>query len=199
MPRDPFPLTMNEQGLMSVNDPLSLPQFWTESEWIWTKFTSWSILVRAMFVWLKLNNPLTVSHRCRSLSYPPPPTPLKGTVASDQIGLKVVCAANEGLVRIQYKCLVPIYVLPKMKLLFLNRIIMFCLPVPTLMYLEIYIFPGSVCLFCCRKICGPILGIYKSLQTNECWNWDWGRAIPRKGIYKWDFRCSVELARPSWA
>ncbi len=29
--------------------------------------------------------------------------------------------------------------------------------------LAIYIFPRSVCLFCCRKICGPILGIYKSL------------------------------------
>ncbi len=42
---------------------------------------------------------------------------------------------------------------------FQNRIIMFCLPVPTLIYLwEIYIFPGSVCLFCCREICGPILG-----------------------------------------
>jgi hypothetical protein len=27
----------------------------------------------------------------------------------------------------------------------------------------IYIFPRSVCLFCCRRICGPILGIYKSL------------------------------------
>ncbi len=44
---------------------------------------------------------------------------------------------------------------------FQNRIIMFCLPVPTLIYLwEIYIFPGSVCLFCCRELCGPILGIY---------------------------------------
>ncbi len=30
----------------------------------------------------------------------------------------------------------------------------------------IYIFTWSVCLFCCRKICGQILGIYKSL-TNE--------------------------------
>jgi hypothetical protein len=28
---------------------------------------------------------------------------------------------------------------------------------------EIYIFPPSVCLFCCRKICGPILGINKYL------------------------------------
>ncbi len=44
---------------------------------------------------------------------------------------------------------------------FQNRIILFCLPVPTLIYLwEISIFPGSVCLFCCREICGPILGIY---------------------------------------
>ncbi len=25
-------------------------------------------------------------------------------------------------------------------------------------------------------------------------NWDWGRAIPIKGIHKWDFRCSVAKA-----
>ncbi len=56
----------------------------------------------------------------------------------------------------------------------------------------IYIFPRSICVFCCRKICGPILGIYKSItQTQECGNWDWGRAIPRKGIHKWHFCCSV--------
>ncbi len=49
-------------------------------------------------------------------------------------------------------------------LYFQNSIIMFCLPIPTLIYLwEIYIFPGSVCLFCCRQKCGLILGIYKSL------------------------------------
>jgi hypothetical protein len=33
-------------------------------------------------------------------------------------------------------------------------------------------------------------------QTLECGNWDWGRAIPRNGIHKWDFRCSVEYS--SW-
>ncbi len=76
---------------------------------------------------------------------------------------------------------------------FHNRIIMFCLPVPTLIYLwEIYIFPGPVCLFWCRKICGPILGIYKSLIETWSGNWDWGRPIPRKGINKWDFRCSAQ-------
>ncbi len=53
------------------------------------------------------------------------------------------------------------------------RIIMFCLPVRTLMCLwEIYIFPGSLCLFCCRKICGPIPGIYKSLT--DTWMWKLG-------------------------
>jgi hypothetical protein len=56
---------------------------------------------------------------------------------------------------------------------FQNRILMFCLPVPTLIYLwEIYIFPGSVCLFCCREIFGPILGIYKLLT--DTWMWKLG-------------------------
>jgi hypothetical protein len=72
------------------------------------------------------------------------------------------CTANEGPVKIKYNC--PIYVFPEWNCYFHNRIIMFCLLVPTLIYLwEIYIFPGSVCQFCCRKICGLILGIYKSL------------------------------------
>ncbi len=53
-----------------------------------------------------------------------------------------------------------------------NRIIMFCLPVPSLIYVWEIIFPGSVCLFCCRKICGPILGIYKSLT--DTWMWKLG-------------------------
>ncbi len=53
------------------------------------------------------------------------------------------------------------------------RIIMLCLSVPTLIYQwEFYIFPGSVCLFCCREICGPILGIYKSLT--DTWMWKLG-------------------------
>ncbi len=56
---------------------------------------------------------------------------------------------------------------------FQNRIIMFCLPVPTLIYLwELHIFPRSTCLFCCREICRPILGIYKSLI--DTWMWELG-------------------------
>ncbi len=58
----------------------------------------------------------------------------------------------------------------KLKCDFQNRIIMFCLPVPTLWYLwEIYIIPGSVYLFCCREICGPILVTDKSLT--DTWMW----------------------------
>ncbi len=41
------------------------------------------------------------------------------------------------------------------------------------------------------EIGGPILGIYKSLETHKCRNWDWGREILFLGIHKWDFRCSV--------
>ncbi len=45
-------------------------------------------------------------------------------------------------------------------------------PIPTFTYLwAIYIFPGSVCLFGCRKIGRPILGIYKSL-IHEFGNWE---------------------------
>ncbi len=78
---------------------------------------------------------------------------------------------------------------------FQNRIIMFCFLVPTFIYLwEIYIYfldrsaysaaenmwsdPGNVCI--------------NRLQTHECGNWDWGRAIPRKGVHNMGFslRCS---------
>ncbi len=101
--------------------------------------------------------------------------------------------ATGGPVRIQYKCLVPIYVFPEMKLLFQNRIIMFCLPVPTLIrvYLwEVYIFPGSVCLFCCRKICEPILGIYKSLTDTSMW---------KLGLRPRDSQKRKTLMRFSWS
>ncbi len=83
----------------------------------------------------------------------------------------------KGPVRIRYKCLVTVYVFPERQLCnvqppyFQNWIIIFCLTIPTLIYLwEIYIFPGSVCcLLCCLQICGPILGIYESLT--DTWMW----------------------------
>ncbi len=50
----------------------------------------------------------------------------------------------------------------------------------------IYIFPGMVRIFCCRRICG-----WTDPPSHECGNWNWGRAIPFLGIHKWDFRCRV--------
>jgi hypothetical protein len=160
------------------------------NEQLRTNECQWSTVIAAVMnrIWMNLNKVYKLEHygarnvrladvKQSTNSLPPmqepflpptpPPPPLKGTVASDQVS---GCTANEGLVRIQYKCLVPIYVFPEMKLLFPNRIIMFCLPVPTLINLwEIYIYPGSVCLFCCRKIYGPILGIYNHSQTRDKW------------------------------
>ncbi len=44
---------------------------------------------------------------------------------------------------------------------------------------------------CCRKYVDRSWEYINHSQTHECGNWDWGRAIPRKGIHKWDFRCSA--------
>ncbi len=81
---------------------------------------------------------------------------------------------------------------------FQNRIIMFCLPIPTLIYLlEIYTFPGSVCLFCCKKYVDWSWEYINRSQTHKCGNWYWGHAIPRKGIYRCNFLCSAYNLRPS--
>jgi hypothetical protein len=55
-----------------------------------------------------------------------------------------------------------IYVFPEMKLLFPKQNYNVLPPSSYInISVEIYIFPGSVCLFCCREICGPILGLFK--------------------------------------
>jgi hypothetical protein len=55
----------------------------------------------------------------------------------------------------------------------------------------IYIFPRSICLFSCRKYVDRSREYINRSQTDEGGNLDWGRAIPRKGIHKWRFRCST--------
>jgi hypothetical protein len=66
-------------------------------------------------------------------------------------------------------------------------------PISTFMRLwAIYIFLRSVTLFFWRKYVDRSWKYINRSQTHECWNWDWGRDIPRKGIYKGDFRCSVD-------
>ncbi len=70
-----------------------------------------------------------------------------------------------------------------------NSIIMLCLPIPTIIYLwEIYIFPGSVCLFfAAAKYVERSWEYINRSQTHECRNWEWGRTIPFPGIHKLDF------------
>jgi hypothetical protein len=54
-----------------------------------------------------------------------------------------------------------------------------------------YIFPRWSCCFCWRKYVDRSWEYINRSQTRECGNWGWGRAIPRKGIYKRNCRCSV--------
>jgi hypothetical protein len=54
-----------------------------------------------------------------------------------------------------------------------------------------YIFPRWSCRFCWRKYVDRSWEYINRSQTHECGNWGWGRAIPRKGIYKRNCRCSV--------
>ncbi len=70
---------------------------------------------------------------------------------------------------------------------FQKRIIMFCLPIPTLIYLwEIHIFPGLACLlyYAAAKYVDRSWEYINRSHTHECGNWDWGHAIPRKGTHK---------------
>ncbi len=54
----------------------------------------------------------------------------------------------------------------------------------------IYKFSLSICLSCCRKYVDQSREYINRSQTHECGNWNWGRAIPRKGINKCNFRYS---------
>ncbi len=58
-------------------------------------------------------------------------------------------------------------------------------------------FPHScVCRFCWRKYVDRSWENINRSQTHDCWNWGWGRAIPRKGIYKRNCLCSA--VGPVW-
>ncbi len=75
---------------------------------------------------------------------------------------------------------------------FQKRNIGVSVPISTFMCLGVmYISPQSVCLFCWRKYVDRSWDYINRSQTHECGNRGWGRAIPRRGIHKWDFPCSA--------
>jgi hypothetical protein len=64
---------------------------------------------------------------------------------------------------------------------------------------NLYIFPQSVCLFCCRKICGPILEIYNSLT--DTWMWKLGlrphNSFSGNTLMGFSLQCSLDKQKPS--
>jgi hypothetical protein len=111
------------------------------------------------------------------------------------------CTANEGLVIIQYKCLVPIYVFPEMKLLFPKQNYNVLSPSSythiSVRNLHISWIGMPILLQGNMWSVDPSLEYINRSQTHECGNWDRGREIPRKGIHKWDFPCSVSNVKPT--
>ncbi len=97
--------------------------------------------------------------------------------------MEVLHTAKERPVRIQYNCLVPIYVFPEMKLCvqppyFQNRVIMFCIPIPPFIHISVrdlysYISRiGLSILLQPNMLTDPEnICIHRS-QTHECGNWD---------------------------
>ncbi len=76
---------------------------------------------------------------------------------------------------------------------FQKRNCMASVPASTFMCLwAIYIFPESVHIFSCSRIGRLIVLEYINLsQTQECRNWDWGRAIPFLWIFVSNLRYCV--------
>ncbi len=73
-----------------------------------------------------------------------------------------------------------------------NRIIMFCLPIPTQYNCDRFIyFQDRSDYFAAAKYGDRSWEYTNCSQKHECGNWDRGRAIPGKGIHKWDFHCSA--------
>ncbi len=106
--------------------------------------------------------------------------------------------ANEGPVRIHFKCLVPIYVFPEWNCaasLFPKQNYNVRSPSSYILHSYIcerfiYFLDRSVYFAAAKYVDQSWEDINRS-QTHECANWDWGRAIPRIGIHKWDFCCSA--------
>ncbi len=96
-----------------------------------------------------------------------------GVEEKEEEGICPLRTANEGPVRIQYKCLIPAYVFPEMKLLFprQNYNVLSPSSYTHISVRDLYISRIGLPILC-RDICGQILGIYKSVT--DTWMWKLG-------------------------
>ncbi len=102
------------------------------------------------------------------------------------------CTANEGLVRIRYKCLVPIYVFPEGKLcsLVTSKTEFWC---SVSQFLHTYIcerfiyFQDRSVFFAPAKYVDWSWEYINRSQTHKFRNWDWGRTISFQEIHKLNF------------
>jgi hypothetical protein len=75
---------------------------------------------------------------------------------------------------------------------FQNRIIMFCLPISTFLYLwAIYIFQDRSAYFAAAKQADRPWEYINHSQAQECRNWEQGRAVSFLGIHKSNFQYSA--------
>ena len=106
----------------------------------------------------------------------------------------VSLTANERPVRIQYKCPVPSYVFLEMKLLCPKQNYNLLSPSSHTLICERFIyFQDRSAYSAAGKHVARSWKYINGSQTHECGNWEWGCAIPRKGIRKRNFVCSADL------
>ncbi len=104
------------------------------------------------------------------------------------------CTSNEGQVRIHINGWFPFMYSQKWNCYFQNRITVQC---SFFQFLHSYIcerfiyFQDRSAYSAAGKYVDRSLEYINRSQTHEFGNWDQGRTIPRKGIHKWDFPCSV--------
>ncbi len=126
---------------------------------------------------------------------------MKCTLAKERVsknrvekGSQRVHTANEDRWESNINGWFPYMYSQKWNCFFQNRIIMFCLPVPTLIryiFKRFISFQDRSAYFAAGKYVDRPWEYINHSQIHGCGNWDRGRAIPRKGIHKWDFPCSV--------
>ncbi len=102
------------------------------------------------------------------------------------------CKWRAGENPIYCVCLVPIYGFPEMKLLFpkQNHNVLSPSSYTHISVRNLYISRIGLA-SAAGKYVDQSWEYINSSHTYECGNLHWGRAIPRKGIHKWDFLCSV--------